>query len=162
MLGLHCFVRSFSRCGQWGLLFYSSLQCVGFSLLWLLLLRSMGSKRAGFRSCGSWALECRLSSCGARAYLLHGMWDLPGPGLESVSPALAGRFLTIEPPGKSQDHFLNGWLILLSLVNVQVHLDAVAEVWHRFSTTSRFNALSPGCPYLVNLFTEPWKCLLPS
>ena len=29
------------------------------------------------------------------------MWDLPGPGLEPVSPALAGRFLTTLPPGKS-------------------------------------------------------------
>ena len=46
---------------------YSSLQCTGFSLQWLLLLRSMGSRRAGFSSCGSRALECRLSSCGARA-----------------------------------------------------------------------------------------------
>ena len=30
------------------------------------------------------------------------MWDLPGPGLEPVSPALPGRFLTTAPPGKSQ------------------------------------------------------------
>ena len=29
------------------------------------------------------------------------MWDLPGPGLELVSPALAGGFLTTAPPGKS-------------------------------------------------------------
>ena len=29
------------------------------------------------------------------------MWDLPGPGLEPVSRALAGRFLTTAPPGKS-------------------------------------------------------------
>ena len=29
------------------------------------------------------------------------MWDLPGPGLEPVSPALAGGFLTTVPPGKS-------------------------------------------------------------
>ena len=29
------------------------------------------------------------------------MWDLPGPGLEPVSPALAGEFLTTAPPGKS-------------------------------------------------------------
>ena len=29
------------------------------------------------------------------------MWDLPGPGLEPVSPALAGEFLTTVPPGKS-------------------------------------------------------------
>ena len=33
--------------------------------------------------------------------MLRGMWDLPGPGLERVSPALAGGFLTTEPPGKS-------------------------------------------------------------
>ena len=34
---------------------YSSLWCVGFSLRWLLLLRSTGSRRAGFNSCGTWA-----------------------------------------------------------------------------------------------------------
>ena len=28
------------------------------------------------------------------------MWDLPGPGLEHVSSALAGGFFTNEPPGK--------------------------------------------------------------
>ena len=28
------------------------------------------------------------------------MWDLSGPGLEPVSPALAGEFLTTAPPGK--------------------------------------------------------------
>ena len=47
----------------------------------------------GLSSCGSWALERRFSSCG-------GMWDLPGPGIEPVSPALAGGFLTTVPPGK--------------------------------------------------------------
>ena len=42
----------------------------------------------------------RLSSRGSRAQLLRGMWDLPRPGLEPVSPALAGRFSTTAPPGK--------------------------------------------------------------
>ena len=42
----------------------------------------------------------RLSSCGTRAQLLRGMWDLPRPGLEPASPALAGRFPTTAPPGK--------------------------------------------------------------
>ena len=42
----------------------------------------------------------RLSSCGSRAQLLFGMWDLPRPGLEPVSPALAGRPSTTAPPGK--------------------------------------------------------------
>ena len=55
----------------------------------------------GLSSCGSRALEHRLSSCGAWAQLLRGLWDLPPPGLEPVSPALAGGFLTTVPPGKS-------------------------------------------------------------
>ena len=35
------------------------------------------------------------------------MWDLPRPGLEPVSPALAGGFSTTAPPGKPPGlHFL--------------------------------------------------------
>ena len=30
------------------------------------------------------------------------MWDLPGSGIELMSPALAGGFLTTGQPGKSQ------------------------------------------------------------
>ena len=45
------------------------------------------------------------------------MWDLPSPGLEPVSPALAGRFSTTAPPGKPSgvvfifvsDHLLFNW-----------------------------------------------------
>ena len=82
---------------------YSSLWWAGFSLQWLLLLQSMGSRCTGFSSCGTWA------------QLLRGMWDLPGSGLEPVSPALAGRFLTTAPPGKFPDHLflisvLTPWL----------------------------------------------------
>ena len=91
---------------------YSLLQREGFSLRWLLLLRSTGSRCAGFSSCGSQALERRLSSCGARASLLCGMWDLPGPGLEPVSPALAGGFLTTVPPEKSL-----GWVLKVACVS---------------------------------------------
>ena len=56
-------------------------------------------------SCGSQALESRLSSCGAWAQLLCSMWYLPGPGLEPMSLALAGRFLTTAPPEKSLQSF---------------------------------------------------------
>ena len=31
------------------------------------------------------------------------MWDLPGPGIEPVSPALAGVFFITEPPGNPCD-----------------------------------------------------------
>ena len=64
----------------------------------------------GLSSCGLQALQWRLSSCGTRASLLCGMWDLPELGIDAVSPALAGGFLTTEPPGKSW-----GFLIDLSL-----------------------------------------------
>ena len=48
----------------------------------------------------------RLSSRGSRAQLLRGMWDLPRPGLEPVSPALAGRFSTTAPPGKPNNFII--------------------------------------------------------
>ena len=73
------------RCSAW------ASHCGGFSC-------------CGSRALGAWAsvvVAHRLSSCGARAYLLHSMWYLPGPGIEPVPPALAGRFLTTVPPGKS-------------------------------------------------------------
>ena len=101
-LGLHRCGRALSSCGKRGPLLHSSLQCAGLSLQWLLLLRSWGSRSLGFSSCGLWAPEHRPSSCGAWAQLLRSMWDPPRPGLKPVSPALAGGFLTIAPPGKPQ------------------------------------------------------------
>ena len=49
-----------------------------------------------------------LSSCGAQAQLPRGMWNLPGPGINPVSAALAGRLPTTGPPGKSGAHILTG------------------------------------------------------
>ena len=34
------------------------------------------------------------------------MWKLPRPGIEPVSPALASRFPSTGPPGKSMDNIL--------------------------------------------------------
>ena len=51
-----------------------------------------------------------LSSCGLRASVVAGTWIscsmaggifVPQPGIEPMSPALQGRFLTTGPPGKS-------------------------------------------------------------
>ena len=68
-LDLHCCAWAFSSAASGG---YSLLPCAGFSLQWLLLLQSMGSRASvvvarGLSSCGSRALEHKLSSCGARA-----------------------------------------------------------------------------------------------
>ena len=42
----------------------------------------------------------RLSGHGSRAQPLRGMWDLPSPGHEPVSPPSAGGLSTTVPPGK--------------------------------------------------------------
>ena len=36
------------------------------------------------------------------------MWNLPGSGIEPVSPAVAGRFPTTGPPGKSNTEGFKG------------------------------------------------------
>ena len=52
----------------------------------------------GCGSGGCRVLEHRPNSCGARAYSVQGMWDLPGSGIKPMSPASAGGFFTTEPP----------------------------------------------------------------
>ena len=112
MSSLRCSAWAFSNCGKLGLLVAvrGLLICGGFSCGRARALGTWASVVVALRlsSCGLRALERRLSSCGAQASLLRGMWNLPGPGLEPVSPALAGGFLTTAPPGKSQNHF-NSW-----------------------------------------------------
>ena len=87
VLGLRFCARAFSSCGKWGPLFITvrGPVTVAASLV--------AEHRLQMR---------RLSSCGSRAQLLRGMRDLPRPGLEPVSPALAGGFSTTAPPGKPQ------------------------------------------------------------
>ena len=57
--------------------------CGGFSCCRARALGARASVVVAHRlsSCGLRALERRLSSCGTRVQLLHGMWDLPRPGL---------------------------------------------------------------------------------
>ena len=80
VLGLRFCARAFSSCGERGPLLIAV--------------------RGPLTVAGHRLQTRRLSSCGARAQLLRGMWDLPRPGLEPASPALAGRFSTTAPPGK--------------------------------------------------------------
>ena len=54
----------------------------------------------GLSSRGPQALEHRHSSYGQWAELLHGMWDLPGSGIQLEPPALVRGFLTTEPSEK--------------------------------------------------------------
>ena len=85
VLGLRFCARAFSSCGKWGPLLIAVRRP--------LTIKASLVAEHGLQT-------CRLSDCGSRAQLLRGMWDLPRPGLEPVSSALAGRFSTTEPPGK--------------------------------------------------------------
>ena len=78
-LGFHCCMNAFSSCksGVCALVAVSGLLIAAAPLVG----------------------EHGLSSSGAQAQLLHGMWNAPKPGIELVSPALTGRFLSTAPPG---------------------------------------------------------------
>ena len=68
----------------------------------------------GFSCCGPQALGMRASEVAAHGLnssctwtlLLQGMWDLPRPGIELVSPALVGRLLAPVAPGGSSAFLL--------------------------------------------------------
>ena len=87
VLGLRFCARASSSCGKWGPFFITVRGPL------IIAASFVSEHRLQTR---------RLSNCGSRAQLLRGMWDLPRPGLEPVSPALAGRLSTIAPPGKPQ------------------------------------------------------------
>ena len=91
VLSLRFCARTFSSCVKWGPLFIAVHGPLTIA----------GSPVAEHR-----LQTRRLSSCGSRAQLLRGMWDLPRPGLEPVSPASAGRLSTTAPPGKPKLSFL--------------------------------------------------------
>ena len=111
--------RLFSSCGEPGLLFVGLLFAMASLVAehrlqvqaLVVVAHRLSSCRSptwdlpGFSSCGSEALQCTLSICGARAQLLCDIWSLPRPGIEPVSPALAGGFLSTGPLGKSSLEF---------------------------------------------------------
>ena len=86
----------------------------------------------------------RLSSCGSRAQLLHGMWDPPRPGLEPASPALAGRFSTTAPPGKPRcGPFLKSLLNLLQYCFCSVFWFFGCEACGNLSSPTRDRTHTP-------------------
>ena len=117
VLGLRFCVRAFSSCGKWGPFF---IAVRGPLIIVASLVAEHGLQTR------------RLSNCGSRAQLLRGMWDLPRPGLEPVSSALAGRFSTTAPPGKPcsvpfKDISLRN--CILSLITFMPSLDSLCSFW---------------------------------
>ena len=106
VLGLRFCARAFSSCGKWGPLFIAVRGPL------IIAASLVAEHRLQTR---------RLSNCGSRAQLLRGMWDLPRPGLEAVSPALAGRFSTTAPPGKPKIMDVLIRLILVIILNIYLY-----------------------------------------
>ena len=82
------------------------------------------------------------------------MWDLPRPGLEPVSPALTGRFLTTVPPGKPLCLTFWGGTKLLSTAAVPLYISS--------SNVQGFlclHILINSCYFLVSDYSHPseWK-----
>ena len=99
-LGFYC-CESFSLvCRGQGLLSGYGVwasDCRGFSCCWAQALELIG-----VISCSSRASGHRLNYCGPWAWFPQGLWNLPRPGIEPVSPAGGtGRFFTTGPLGKS-------------------------------------------------------------
>ena len=93
-----------SSCGTW------ALHCGGFSCC---IAQALGTQASAVVAHGLQQLwlvvsGAQLSSCSTWAQLLRGEGDPSGPGIELISPALAGGFSTTEPPGKP-------WIFILML-----------------------------------------------
>ena len=83
------------------------------------------------------------------------MWDLPGPGLEPVSPALAGRFLTTVQPGK----FPRVILLISRLIPTLLKWAECVPDWWIWD--QKWGSSAWSCPPALLLgiwtwFTPPW------
>ena len=126
VLGLHFCARAFSSCGKRGppLIAVRGPLTIAASLV--------AEHRLQTR---------RLSNCGSRAQPLRGTWDPPRPGLEPVSPALAGRLPTTAPPGKPEQTFL---ILIKSSLSIIYFIDHVFVVISKKSFPySRSSGFSP-------------------
>ena len=114
---------AFSSCSERGLLFVAVR---GLPIAVASLAGSTDSRCMRFHSCGAQAQQLWLAGSRAQVLLLCGMWDPPGPGLEPVSPALAGGFLTTAPPGKPTQLVLES---MLSDSKLSVH-STISQLLH--------------------------------
>ena len=83
------------------------------------------------------------------------MWNLPGPGIEPMSPALAGRLLTARLPGKS-------WTPGLMVVHLPIE-EELTKLWgwdgeQRWPRCG-WEMMRPfGCTPLMDLRGCSWMC----
>ena len=135
--GLHCCVHRLSLVARVG----TALGCGVWASC------GSGVSCCGARALGTWAsvVAARgLSNRGMRAELLRGTWNLLGPGIEPMSSASAGRFLsTVQWPFNSRQ-----WSQFLLLS--QFDPEKVFWVYPQLAPVSRAST----CP--LGVWTSLW------
>ena len=127
----------------------------GLLVAWLLLLRSLGSRvhrLQWLQHEGSVVVTHRLS-CPCS------MWDFPGQGIKSMSPALAGGFLTSGLPTKSCLFLFFFFSVSISLVKYSfcsliLFMSSLTYLSHcslNFFTTAILNSLTVKLKYSMTL-----------
>ena len=143
MLGLRCFVR-FCSCNEQGLLFVAVHR---------LMAEALGTRASVDVACG-------LSSCSLWAYLLPSMWNLPGPGIESMFPV--GRRIPIHwATGKPPYCLFKPQLWFPDSVEGYVNANTSFEYWKAFHLKHKYSRsvnLPPCCLGSSHvLVTTFWK-----
>ena len=101
-------------------------------------------------ACRIFIMSCRIFSCGAQILVVAHRVScseacgilVPRPGIEPVSPALEGRFLTTRPPGTSLCWFIFEPTPFSSLDLCESSFSAML---HSFDYFSFSVVLEPGC-----------------
>ena len=106
-------MQAFSSCSEWGLLFFvvRGLLLVVASLV--AERRLQGTRASAVAAPRLWSTNSVVVVRGLRGPMCD-MWVLPGPGLDPMSSALAGGFLTTGPLGKSNP---SGFSVQLFMVH---------------------------------------------
>ena len=87
---------------------------------------SWASRGSGFSCCAARALKHSIVLSVVVEHGFYGMWNLPGPGIELVSPTLASGFFTTGPPGKPYTVIFQCIDLLLTLNTVSVGIVSVS------------------------------------
>ena len=118
----------------------ASRVCSLVAVRWCRLLQSTGSR-------------CMDSVVATHGQLPHGMWDFSRPGIEQLSPALAGGLLTTGPPGKPLSRCFQG-----SISELIIFSDLFPILWHNESIS--YILFSCCYTYFYGFHTYPLKTLL--
>ena len=78
--------------------------------------------------------------------MLHGMWNLPGPEIEPISPALADGFLFTAPPGKS----------ILAVFKIVYFQLVIGNSFYPCNIELKLQFISVQSLSCVRLFATPW------